>query len=172
MRDALEASLLDVVGLCVAARDADYLRAAAQSWDAAGPCTALGHADPFDAAGAAFVNGTAAHGEDYDDTFEGTPVHTGAVIVPAVLAVCERHGLSGRDALRGAAAGTELMCRAALVAPTAIHRAGFSPDRGHRRAGRGGRDGDRAAADRASACRCAGYRGQPGVRHHRISGGR
>ena len=31
----------------------------------------------------AFVNGTAAHGEDFDDTFEGGPVHAGAVIVPA-----------------------------------------------------------------------------------------
>ena len=47
------------------------------------------------AAGAAFVNGTAAHGEDFDDTFEGGPVHAGAVIVPAVLAACERHKPDG-----------------------------------------------------------------------------
>lgn len=127
VREALGTSLLDVAGLCVAARDADYVRAACESWDAAGDCTVLGHAVPLDAAGAAFVNGTAAHGEDYDDTFEGTPVHTGAVVVPAVLAACERFGLTGEDALRGAAVGTELMCRAALVAPTAIHRAGFHP---------------------------------------------
>lgn len=127
VRQALATSLLDVAGLCVAARDEDYVRAVLESWDAAGNCTALGHAAPLDAAGAAFVNGTAAHGEDYDDTFEGTPVHTGAVIVPAVLAGCERFGLSDGDALRGAAVGTELMCRAALVAPTAIHRAGFHP---------------------------------------------
>ena len=45
--------------------------------------TAIGHARTLDAAGAAFVNGTAAHGEDFDDTFEGGPVHAGAVIVPA-----------------------------------------------------------------------------------------
>jgi 2-methylcitrate dehydratase PrpD len=81
----------------------------------------------MDAAGAAFVNGTAAHGEDYDDTFEGTPVHTGAVIMPAVLAACERHGRSGADALAGMVAGAELMCRMALVTPTAMHRAGFHP---------------------------------------------
>ena len=48
------------------------------------------------AAGAAFVNGTAAHGEDFDDTFEGGPVHAGAVIVPAVLAACERYNPDGR----------------------------------------------------------------------------
>jgi 2-methylcitrate dehydratase PrpD len=31
-----------------------------------------------------------AHGEDYDDTFEGGPVHAGAVIVPALLATAEQ----------------------------------------------------------------------------------
>ena len=34
-----------------------------------GPCTASGHTRRLSAAGAALVNGTAAHGEDFDDTF-------------------------------------------------------------------------------------------------------
>jgi 2-methylcitrate dehydratase PrpD len=127
VRAAAASSALDVAGLCASARGLDYVAAVRDSWDAEGPCTAIGHGCAMDAVGAAFVNGTAAHGEDYDDTFEGTPVHTGAVMVPAVLAVCERFGLSGADALRGLAAGTELMCRMALVAPTAVHRAGFHP---------------------------------------------
>ena len=55
----------------------------------------------FDAFGAALVNGTAAHGEDFDDTFEGGPVHSGAVIVPAVVAACEREGLGGDRLLVG-----------------------------------------------------------------------
>ena len=74
-RSIAEKALLDVAGLCIAARDADYLQAALASWDADGPCTALGHTRALDAAGAAFINGTAAHGEDFDDSFEGTPVH-------------------------------------------------------------------------------------------------
>ncbi|MDH3642093.1 MAG: MmgE/PrpD family protein [Gammaproteobacteria bacterium] len=127
LRQTLGLGLLDFAGLCIAARRAPYLLAARDGWDADGTCTVLGHTTPLDAAGAAFVNGTAAHGEDYDDTFEGTPVHTGAVILPAVLAACERFGGSGEDVLRGAAAGGELACRLALVAPTAIHRAGFHP---------------------------------------------
>ena len=49
------------------------------------------------------------------------------MVVPAVLAACERFGRGGSDALLGIAAGAELMCRMALVAPTAIHRAGFHP---------------------------------------------
>ena len=71
------------------------MRAALDGWEASGKCTAIGHARALDSAGAAFVNGTAAHGEDFDDTFEGGPVHAGAVIVPAVLALCEREKISG-----------------------------------------------------------------------------
>src|SRR5207248_972173 len=83
--------LIDVVGLCVTARNEDYIGSALAGCDDDGQCTAIGHVRTLTAAGAAFVNGTAAHGEDFDDTFEGGPVHAGAVIVPAVLAACERH---------------------------------------------------------------------------------
>ena len=89
-RDIVEKLLIDVAGLCVAARNTDYVRAALDGWEASGGCTAIGHARALDSGGAAFVNGTAAHGEDFDDTFEGGPIHAGAVIVPAVLALCER----------------------------------------------------------------------------------
>src|SRR5471032_3410588 len=87
--------LLDVTGLCISGRDEDYIRATLQATDPGGACTALGHANSFNAFDAALINGTAAHGEDYDDTFEGGPVHSGAVVVPAVLAACEREGLGG-----------------------------------------------------------------------------
>ena len=81
----------------------------------------------FDAFSAALINGTAAHGEDYDDTFEGGPVHSGAVIVPAVMAICEQEGLSGEKMLLATAYGSELLCRLSLVTPKAIHKAGFHP---------------------------------------------
>jgi 2-methylcitrate dehydratase PrpD len=127
MRETAEKLLIDIAGLCIAARRTDYVRAALGGWESSGGCTAIGHARALDAAGAAFVNGTAAHGEDFDDTFEGGPVHAGAAIVPAVLAIAERDRLKGADALRGIAVGTELMCRASLVAPKLIHKAGFHP---------------------------------------------
>ena len=95
--------LIDVVGLCVTARHEDYVASALSGWDDDGPCTVIGHARRLTASGAAFVNGTAAHGEDFDDTFEGGPVHAGAVVVPAVLAACERHNPDGRMALIGIA---------------------------------------------------------------------
>jgi len=119
--------LIDVVGLCVTARNEDYVKSALSGCDDDGPCTVIGHKRMLTAAGAAFVNGTAAHGEDFDDTFEGGPVHAGAVIVPAVLAACERQNPDGRMALIGIAVGTEVLCRLSLVVPKAVHKAGFHP---------------------------------------------
>jgi len=119
--------VLDVLGLCIAARRQDYVRATLGATDRGGACTALGHAGGFSAFDAALVNGTAAHGEDFDDTFEGGPAHSGAVVVPAVLAACEREGLGGDRLLIGVASGAELMCRLGLVTPKAIHSAGFHP---------------------------------------------
>jgi 2-methylcitrate dehydratase PrpD len=126
-REKCEETTIDVIGLCIAARNEDYVGSALASWDEDGPCTAIGHKRAVSAAGAAFANGTAAHGEDFDDTFEGGPVHAGAVIVPAVLAAAERFKLDGNAALEGIAVGIELMCRMGLVAPKMVHKAGFHP---------------------------------------------
>jgi 2-methylcitrate dehydratase PrpD len=126
IREKAAQSLLDVAGLCLAARELDYVLAVRASTESGG-VTAIGHAAALDMAGAALVNGTAAHGEDYDDTFEGTPVHPGAVIIPTVLAAAEGRDRSGADVLAGICVGAELLCRLAVVAPTAVHRAGFHP---------------------------------------------
>ena len=127
VRARAEELLIDVAGLCVAARNTDYIRALIAAVDHGGTCSALGHGGGFSAEDAAMINGTAAHGEDFDDTFEGGPVHSSAVIVPAVLAACERFGRNGRAALIGTAAGVEALCRLSLVIPKAIHKAGFHP---------------------------------------------
>jgi hypothetical protein len=82
----VDSLLMDVAGLCVAARNADYVRYALHATGESGACTLIGHASGVDLTTAALCNGIAAHGEDFDDTFEGGPVHAGAVIVPAVLA--------------------------------------------------------------------------------------
>lgn len=126
-RETVGRLFLDISGLCVAARSSGYVAGTLASVDRGGPCTAIGHEGSFDAYDAALVNGTAAHGEDFDDTFEGGPVHAGAVVVPAVLAGCEREGAGGERLLLGIATGAELMCRLSLVAPKATHKAGFHP---------------------------------------------
>jgi 2-methylcitrate dehydratase PrpD len=127
MRTKCEDLAVDVAGLCLTARRQDYVASTLAACDDDGPCTAIGHARRLSAAGAALVNGTAAHGEDFDDTFEGGPVHAGAVIVPAVLAACERHRPDGGAALTGVAVGVEMLCRLGLVTPKLVHKAGFHP---------------------------------------------
>ena len=125
--DVCDEVLMDVAGLCVASRNSDYVQAAMRATAEPGACTVIGHAGAFSVATAALCNGTAAHGEDYDDTFEGGPVHAGAVIVPALLAAAEQHDLAGSDLFRGIAVGCEVMCRLCLVAPKRVHQAGFHP---------------------------------------------
>jgi len=119
--------LMDAAGLCIAARNQPYIRQLLDGLDAEGSTTILGHERALDAAGAALVNGTAIHGEDFDDTLEGSPMRVAAVVVPAVLAVSERYGLSGAAALRGLVVGMETVCRINRVSPGAIHRNGFHP---------------------------------------------
>ena len=127
VRARAEELLIDAAGLCVAARHTPYVRALVASVDAGGACTALGHPGGYGAEDAAMINGTAVHGEDFDDTFEGGPVHSSTVIVPAVLAACERFDRDGRAALVGMVAGIEVLCRLSMVIPKAIHKSGFHP---------------------------------------------
>lgn len=127
VRARAEELLIDVVGLCVAARNTDYVQAVIAGVDSGGPCTAIGHRQTFSAEAAALINGTATHGEDFDDTFEGGPVHSSTVIGPAVLAAAERFGCEGRDVLAGFVAGVEVLCRMSMVVPKAIHKSGFHP---------------------------------------------
>lgn len=128
--DANDAALnttIDIIGLCLAARENDYTKAALAAWDSNGPCTVFGVGQTRDPYGAALINGTASHGEDFDNTFEGCPVHSGAVIVPAILALAESEGIEGKRSVAAMAVGIELMCRLGLVADKSVHTAGFHP---------------------------------------------
>src|SRR4029453_17911580 len=105
LRRICEDLLVDVVGLCLTARNEDYVKAALAGWDDAGPSRRSAMFGAIAQPAALLVNGTAAHGGDFHATFEGGPVPAGAVIVPAVLAACERHHPDGRSALIGIAVG-------------------------------------------------------------------
>ncbi len=127
VRERADELLIDVVGLCVAARNTDYVRALKASMDTGGVCTAIGHAETFAAGNAATLNGTATHGEDFDDSLVGGRVHSSTVLLPAVLAAAERFALDGKDVLAGFVAGVEILCRLSMVIPKAIHKSGFHP---------------------------------------------
>jgi len=118
--------LVDTIGLCIAARDTDYVTAVKAASEP-GDHIIIGHRECVSASSAALINGTAAHGEDFDDTFEGGPVHSGVVIVPAILGAAQSYRLGTDHMMLGIAAGTEVLCRLALTLPKAVHKAGFHP---------------------------------------------
>ena len=127
VRAAVANSILDTVGLSIAVVDEDYGRAVRAAADIPGDCTVFGSAErrsPYDAA---LINGTTAHGEDFDNTFEGCPVHSGAVVVPAVFAAGEAYRLSGRRVALGLAVAIEVMNRLGVIANKGVHSQGFHP---------------------------------------------
>ena len=61
---SIKNALLDHVGLCIAARNLDYVKAMFRISCNSGNCRALGHPDRIDFTSDALINGTADHGED------------------------------------------------------------------------------------------------------------
>jgi len=76
-----------------------------------GPATAAGTGARLAEPWAALVNGTAAHALDFDDNFDPAKAHASAVLVPAILALGEARGASGRDCLDAYIAGLQILGR-------------------------------------------------------------
>jgi 2-methylcitrate dehydratase PrpD len=60
---------------------------------------------------AALANGISAHADETDDSHAPSFSHPGCAVVPAALAVAERHGRSGTELVRAVAAGYDIGCR-------------------------------------------------------------
>ncbi len=60
---------------------------------------------------AALVNGAAGHALDFDDTHMAMGGHPSAPIIPAILALAETTGASGREVLEAIVVGVEAECR-------------------------------------------------------------
>lgn len=127
VRSKLQHVTTDAYGLMIAARREPYVTAIVDSILDPSESYAFGHSGGFSALDACLINGTAIHGEDFDDTFEGTPVHVSSIIIPVMLVLGQRTSITHESWLRAMAVGSELICRLALVAPTAVHRQGFHP---------------------------------------------
>ena len=72
VRKMLQRVTLDAYGLMLSARNTDYIQAIQSSCVDHGDTTAFGHGSRFTMQDAVLINGTAVHGEDFDDTFEGS----------------------------------------------------------------------------------------------------
>lgn len=75
--------------------------------------------------GAALVNGASGHALDYDDVNLSMLGHPSAVIVPAVLAVAEATGMSGRRVIEGYVAGFEVMAKLGFAVNIGHYRLGW-----------------------------------------------
>src|SRR5262249_27922748 len=117
---------LDVLGIALASSRGDWVPAILDlAGDAGGECTVVGSAKTAPPALAILVNGTLAHGLDYDDTHAASITHASAVILPTVLALAEARELDGRSTITAAAAGYEAITRPRMAASGLFHARGW-----------------------------------------------
>ena len=130
-------SILDGLGLALAgsvAKTGGLVRRHLQGLGcAAGPASVIGSTLRMPARFAAFANGIGVHADDYDDTqlavakdrVYGLLTHPTAPALPAVLAVAESNGRSGRDLLTAYHVGVEVECKIAEAINPRHYQHGF-----------------------------------------------
>jgi 2-methylcitrate dehydratase PrpD len=117
---------LDVLGIALASSRGDWAPAVIDvAGQAAGECTVVGTARSAPLPLAILVNGTLAHGLDFDDTHAASITHASAVILPTVLALAEARDLDGRSAVTAAVAGYEAITRLGMAASGVFHARGW-----------------------------------------------
>lgn len=93
-----------------------------------GSVTLWGRPERLSLLDAVLANGTAVTTARADDTHREAMIHSGAVLVPACLAMAERRGpLDGRTFLTAIVAGCEVGARVGLAAGFGMMRRGFEP---------------------------------------------
>ncbi|MDX1432059.1 MAG: MmgE/PrpD family protein [Gammaproteobacteria bacterium] len=120
--------ILDWFGVTLAGSREDTARivlAEALEQGGAAQATLVGDGTRTGVLQAALVNGTASHALDYDDVQFAMFGHPTVTVVPAVLALAERDGLSGRELLTAFVAGVEAECRIGLLATDGHYARGY-----------------------------------------------
>jgi 2-methylcitrate dehydratase PrpD len=127
--ERMKRSLLDLVGCALLGSIGETAPAFARyaSAHAGRPeATIFGSGQRTSAVEAAFINGAHVHSTEMSETFTRALAHPGNSVIPAVLAVAERDGRSGRDVLTAVAIGYELLIRlGAVVGPNLVMEQGL-----------------------------------------------
>jgi 2-methylcitrate dehydratase PrpD len=108
--------LLDAIGCMLAADQGDetaMFNAVLDAVGGDGPCTVVGSGQMRAMASAVLLNAFRATAVTACDVYAPADLHTTPEIVPPVLALAEREGSSGADALRAVVAGLEIITRLA-----------------------------------------------------------
>ncbi len=113
-REQAKRAVLDTLGVALAGRQepaAALVAALAREQGGREEATVVGAGFRATAEQAALVNGTAAHALDYDDVTLNMRGHPSAPLLPAVFALGEKMGSSGRDVLDAYVLGVEVECK-------------------------------------------------------------
>lgn len=127
-RQAARQCLLDFVGCALAgSREplTEILVREVALGEAASQAGLIGRRERATLLTAALINGAAGHALDFDDTHTGMGGHPSVPVLPALLALAEHTGASGRDFLTALVAGVELECRMGLLLGPKHYAAGF-----------------------------------------------
>lgn len=110
--------IIDCIGAALAGFTdpcARIITTVARSYGGQPESTLWGDGSRVSAHNAALANGTIAHAVDYDDTNYAMPGHATVAVLPAVLAVGERLGVSGAEALAAYVAGVEVESKLGML---------------------------------------------------------
>lgn len=113
-RDIAVRAVLDTVGVMLAGSREDCARISAEvvrARESRPVATVAGFGFKTTPESAAFVNGVAGHALDYDDVNSGMTGHPSVPLVPAVFAVGEEIGASGREVIAAFIVGFEVETR-------------------------------------------------------------
>ncbi len=128
---AAQYSLLDALGVSLAASTLEEGCHAFRDLALAsgiGSSLVLGTRLTASASLAALANGALAHALDFEDVYDGTPVHASAAAVPAALALAQQlPAVSGKDLITALALATDLSCRLGLALRQSPEVSGWYP---------------------------------------------
>jgi len=107
--------ILDTTGVTLAGASEPTARLTARVLGStSGSALVFGTNDRVSALDAALVNGTAAHALDFDDCNNTLGGHPSAPVLPALFALADQEGASGREFIAAYVAGFETECKLSL----------------------------------------------------------
>jgi 2-methylcitrate dehydratase PrpD len=117
VRERIKLLILDSLGCALYGAHLEWcriLQRTLKKLDSSTACGVWGTAQRLSAPHAALANGTQIQGFELDDVHREGVLHVGAVVLPALVAVAELRGISGREFLTAAVAGYEIGPRVGL----------------------------------------------------------
>ena len=121
-------TLLNWVGCAVGGSRHDTVAnamAALSPFFGPGQATLFGRRERADVLHASLLNGISSHVLDFDDTHIETAIHPAAPVAPAILALAERRGASGRDFMAALVIGIEIELRIGMAVTPAHYKTGW-----------------------------------------------